>query len=205
MVPARRFGVRATMRRPAVLIAGVALIATAVVSVPAGAAPVPLTRNPSSGLVTNFGCAAKVSADQLTCQGKMRAQRASNGRIAPLTTTTPTGLAPADIRSAYKLSGLSGSGRTVAIVDAYDDPNAEADLAVYRSHFGLPACTTANGCFKKVNQSGAPSPLPAGDYGWALEISLDLDMVSAACPDSSVRVVERADADGADGAVATSV
>ena len=189
MVPARRFGVRATMRRPAVLIAGVALIATAVVSVPAGAAPVPLTRNPSSGLITNFGCAAKVSANQLTCQGKMRAQRASNGRIAPLTTTTPTGLAPADIRSAYKLSGLHGSGRTVAIVDAYDDPKAEADLAVYRSHFGLPACTTANGCFKKINQNGATSPLPAGDYGWALEISLDLDMVSAACPDCHILFV----------------
>jgi subtilase family serine protease len=61
---------------------------------------------------------------------------------------------------------------------------------VYRSHFGIPACTTANGCFKKVNQNGAASPLPAGDYGWAEEISLDLDMVSAACPDCHIVLVE---------------
>jgi subtilase family serine protease len=79
---------------------------------------------------------------------------------------------------------------TVAIVDAYDDPNAESNLAVYRSTFGLAPCTTANGCFKKVNQNGATSPLPAGDYGWAEEISLDLDAVSAACPDCHILLVE---------------
>ena len=59
----------------------------------------------------------------------------------------------------------AGAGQTVAIVDAYDDPNAEADLAVYRAQYGLPACTTANGCFKKVNQTGGttlPRPTAAG-------------------------------------------
>ena len=60
-----------------------------------------------------------------------------------------------------------GRGKTVAIVDAYDDPNAASDLSTYRSNFGLPACTTANGCFKKVNQNGATSPLPAANTGWA--------------------------------------
>jgi subtilase family serine protease len=78
----------------------------------------------------------------------------------------------------------------VAIVDAYDDPNAEADLATYRSTFGLPACTKANGCFRQVNQNGAASPLPAGDTGWSEEISLDLDMVSAICPNCHILLVE---------------
>jgi subtilase family serine protease len=75
-------------------------------------------------------------------------------------------------------------------VDAYDDPKAESDLAVYRSTYGLPPCTTANGCFRKVNQAGATSPLPAHDFGWAEEISLDLDAVSAACPDCRILLVE---------------
>ncbi|QUQ68111.1 S53 family peptidase [Kutzneria sp. CA-103260] len=103
---------------------------------------------------------------------------------------TPTGFGPADLRSAYKLPSTGGAGQTIAIVDAYDNPNAETDLASYRQQFGLPACTTANGCFKKVNQRGAASPLPEGDPGWGVEISLDLDMVSAACPDCHIVLVE---------------
>jgi len=113
------------------------------------------------------------------------------GKEGPEITKGPVGLGPADIQSAYGLAGLQpAAGATVAIVDAYDDPNAEADLATYRSTYGLPACTTANGCFRKVNQGGAASPLPAGDYGWAEEISLDLDAVSAACPGCHILLVE---------------
>jgi subtilase family serine protease len=71
---------------------------------------------------------------------------------------SPSGLSPANLQSAYKLpSSTAGAGQTVAIVDAYNDPNAEADLGVYRSQFGLPPCTTANGCFRKVNQTGGTS------------------------------------------------
>ncbi|MFI9380293.1 S8 family serine peptidase [Kutzneria sp. NPDC052558] len=103
---------------------------------------------------------------------------------------TPTGFGPADLRSAYKLPSTGGAGQTIAIVDAYDNPNAEADLAAYRQQFGLPACTTANGCFKKVNQRGAAAPLPSGNSSWGVEISLDLDMVSAACPDCHILLVE---------------
>jgi carbohydrate binding protein with CBM6 domain len=103
----------------------------------------------------------------------------------------PPGIGPADLRSAYKLPSTSaGSGQTVAIVDAMDDPKAESDLATYRSQFGLKACTTANGCFRKVNQNGNASPLPASDSGWAGEISLDLDMVSAVCPNCKILLVE---------------
>jgi subtilase family serine protease len=102
----------------------------------------------------------------------------------------PGGLNPADLQNAYKLpSSTAGAGRTVAIVDAFDDPNAESDLSHYRAQFGLPACTTANGCFRKVNQRGTSTP-PAADVGWAEEISLDLDMVSAACPNCHILLVE---------------
>jgi subtilase family serine protease len=103
---------------------------------------------------------------------------------------TPSGYGPAALQSAYSLpSGTAGAGRTVAIVDAYDDPTAEADLGVYRSQFGLPPCTTANGCFKKINQNGGTS-YPKKDGGWAQEISLDLDMVSAICPNCHILLVE---------------
>src|SRR4051794_30928287 len=102
----------------------------------------------------------------------------------------PPGYHPADLQGAYNLNPAGGTGQTIAIVDAFDDPNAEADLGVYRSTFGLPACTTANGCFKKVNQSGATSPLPPGDTGWGGEISLDLDMASAICPKCHILLVE---------------
>lgn len=101
----------------------------------------------------------------------------------------PAGYGPADLHSAYNLPMTGGANQTVGIVDAGDDPNAEADLAVYRSTYGLPACTTANGCFRKVNQEGQASPLPQ-NWGWAIEIALDLDMVSAACPECHIVLVE---------------
>jgi subtilase family serine protease len=104
--------------------------------------------------------------------------------------SSPSGFHPGDLQSAYNLpSATGGAGMTVAIVDAYDDPKAESDLAVYRSRFGLPACTTSNGCFRKVNQSGGTKS-PRGNVGWAEEISLDLDMVSAICPKCKILLVE---------------
>ncbi len=112
------------------------------------------------------------------------------GFLSPDGATGPTGYGPSQIRAAYKLTGTSARGRTVAVVDAYDDPRAEADLAVYRRTFGLPDCTAANGCLRTVNQRGASSPRPAVDYGWAEEISLDLDAVSATCPDCHILLVE---------------
>jgi subtilase family serine protease len=101
-----------------------------------------------------------------------------------------SGYGPSDLDSAYNVPTTLGSGKTVAIVDAYDDPNAASDLSTYRSNFGLPACTTGNGCFKKVNQNGATSPLPAANSGWASEIMLDLEMVSAICPNCHILLVE---------------
>jgi len=108
------------------------------------------------------------------------------------------GYYPADLQKAYNLpSSSAGSGQTVAIVDAYDDPNAEADLSTYRSQFKLASCTTANGCFRKVNQAGTTS-YPTANSGWGQEISLDLDMVSAICPNCHILLVEASSASNAD-------
>ena len=116
------------------------------------------------------------------------AQTMVNNNGANPNASSPSGLNPADIQSAYKLSGSSTS--TVAIVDAYNDPNAESDLGVYRSQFGLPACTTANGCFKKVSQTGSTTNLPKNNASWSVEESLDIDMVSATCPTCHILLVE---------------
>ena len=104
-----------------------------------------------------------------------------------------SGYFPGDLHSAYNIPNTGGSGQTVGIVDAYDDPNAEADLGAYRQQFHLPRCTTANGCFQKLNQLGMPGPYPTPDSGWAAEISLDLDMVSAVCPACKILLVESND------------
>jgi subtilase family serine protease len=116
------------------------------------------------------------------------ARYTSSGRIRHA--TTPVGYGPTDLQSAYALPAApAGARETVAIVDAYDDPQAEHDLATYRSQFGLPACTSRTGCFRKVDQSGGRS-YPAPDPGWSQEISLDLDMVSAVCPACHILLVE---------------
>lgn len=96
------------------------------------------------------------------------------------------GLTPADIASAYGLTG--GATGTVAIATAYSDPHLEADLGVYRSTFGLPPCTTASGCLTIVGQTGTAS-LPKASASWGEETSLDVDAVSAACPDCRILVV----------------
>ena len=168
---------------------------TLLAATPAGAST---TRVPLlAGLGLDFGCANPANHVAKNLQPAARGRgitcfgtTISKNGLGPAITKGPVGLGPTQIQSAYKLAGLSASGRTVAIVDAYDDPKAESDLATYRSAYGLAPCTTANGCFKKVNQTGAASPLPKGDYGWAEEISLDLDAVSAACPSCHILLVE---------------
>jgi Carboxypeptidase regulatory-like domain len=131
------------------------------------------------------------------CMSLLRTNVATHKGLFPAD-TAPTGYGPADLQSAYGLpSASAGSGATVAIVDAYDDPAAEADLQTYRAQYGLPVCDTANGCFRKVNQQGQASPLPppAGGNGWDVEESLDIDMVSAICPHCNILLAE-ADSNG---------
>src|SRR6266568_4250527 len=112
-------------------------------------------------------------------------------RVRPGASTSPTGLSPATIKSVYNFptSLTAGTGKTIAIVDAFDDPTAESDLAVFSSQYGLPACTTANGCFSKVNQTGGSS-YPRTDSGWALEISLDIQWAHAIAPGARILLVE---------------
>jgi subtilase family serine protease len=102
---------------------------------------------------------------------------------------THSGLSAADIRSAYNLSRTAGKGRTVAVVTAYNDPKAASDLAIYRKAAGLKACTTKNGCFRKVNQAGGKA-MPKTNRAWAGETSLDIEMVSAACPACKILLVQ---------------
>jgi hypothetical protein len=114
----------------------------------------------------------------------------------PLSGSSPIkgALTPADLSDAYNLTGDIQPSGTVAIVDAYDDPSAEQDMNAYRRFYGLPQCTSQDGCFRKVNQDGQAGPLPPSAKGrqdiWHLETSLDLDMVSAACPKCSLLLVE---------------
>jgi subtilase family serine protease len=114
------------------------------------------------------------------------------------------GLGPADLRKAYELASAAvtrGKGQTVALVDAYDDPTIESDLNTYRAYYGIPPCTTANGCFKKVNQDGEQGSYPLANPDWEPEIALDTEMVSAICPNCHILLVE---ANSADETVATS-
>ncbi|MBV8800688.1 MAG: S53 family peptidase [Alphaproteobacteria bacterium] len=104
--------------------------------------------------------------------------------------TLPSGYGPSDLRSAYNITTNGSSSAIVAIVDAYGYNNAESDLGVYRSTYGLPSCTTGNGCFKKLNQSGQQGNYPAQNTGWAQESALDLDMASAACPACKIYLIE---------------
>jgi subtilase family serine protease len=109
-------------------------------------------------------------------------------------------LTPADLHAAYSLPDqtASASTQTVAVIDAFDDPSAEADLGVYDEQFGLPSCTSANGCFRKVNQVGQPSPLPHKNGGWASEVSIDVQMAHAICQGCHILLVEASNESFAD-------
>jgi hypothetical protein len=144
---------------------------------------------------TRRACGTIPAAGQAECLALLRTT--ASGAVLPARAATaaalPQGYGPAQLQSAYELAAAAaaqGSGQTVALVDAYDDPDAAADLASYRAEYGLPACTTASGCFRKVNQHGRAGPLPAPNAGWAVEESLDLDMVSAICPQCHIILAE---------------
>jgi subtilase family serine protease len=107
----------------------------------------------------------------------------------------PAGWGATDIQSAYKLPVTRNPHLTVAVTDAYSTPALAANLAVYRRHYRLPACTPASGCLRILNQNGRAAPRPASGvpYGWDVETTLDVSMVSAACPHCKILVVEADD------------
>jgi hypothetical protein len=186
-VPSRR-----RIARASVVLSALSLLAAAAGQDAASAA--------SSGSTVTYTnvCPVHPAKGQMTCLSMRRTDIKSKTRAQmAAAATTPSGFAPASLASAYDIPTTLGAGSTVAIVDAYDDPTAESDLATYRAQYGLPACTTANGCFHKVNESGG-STLPAADSGWAGEIALDTDMVSAACPLCHILLVEASSANDPD-------
>jgi hypothetical protein len=104
----------------------------------------------------------------------------------------PGYLTPQALHEAYGLPSDSNAAttQTIALIEAYDDPTAEADLAVYDKQFGLPACTSANGCFRKLDEQGESSPLPAVVGEWSGETSIDVQMAHAICENCHVLLVE---------------
>ncbi|MEU5943480.1 carboxypeptidase regulatory-like domain-containing protein [Micromonospora sp. NPDC047548] len=139
---------------------------------------------------TNQVCAKPSRAREMSCLSMVRTDVVAAKGVQR--TAAPIGFGPVDLRSAYNLP-TAGSTETVAVVVAYDSPSAEADLAVYRQQYGLPPCTTANGCFRKIDQRGGTN-YPSPDAGWAAEAALDVDMVSAVCPTCKILLVEADDA-----------
>jgi len=117
---------------------------------------------------------------------------------------TPIFYGPAEFHGAYSLpcsptgkrpqavcrTPASFGGQTIAVIDAYSDPNIESDLATYDSYYGLPGCTIANGCLSILNQYGQSSPLPSPDQNWAFEISLDVETAHEICQTCRILLIE---------------
>ena len=158
----------------------------------AGAANLPAHRSCRAPLPGRAACLAMklevAPAQTVAPGGAAPQQRAAGANGKPW----PGFLTPQRLHEAYGLPAETpdGSTQTVAVVDAYDDPTAEADLAVYDQQFGLAPCTTANGCFRKLDQEGKTSPLPPVEGGWASEISIDVQMVRAVCQSCHILLVE---------------
>ncbi|HSX01036.1 MAG TPA: S53 family peptidase [Candidatus Saccharimonas sp.] len=133
-------------------------------------------------------------AAQAVCRGtnacRSQALAGAGGIVRPA--AAPSGYGPAQWRRAYSLP--AGSGATVAVVDAYGDPSARADLDRYSQTYGLPVLpvcsrTTQASCFEQINQRGAAT-LPPTDAGWALETALDIETIHAVCPGCRLELVE---------------
>ena len=163
-----------------------AAVAGFAVALPAAAHAAPGPRiAPSSHVTTTHACAKPLHPGGPVCYSLVRTDIHAVHANALSPHATPSGYGPSDLQHAYNLASASssnGGGATVAVVENADDPNLKSDLGTYRAQYGLSACTTANGCFRKVNQSGQQGNYPPGDTGWGTEASLDVDMVSAVCP-----------------------
>jgi hypothetical protein len=193
---------------PRLLAAGPRLFARAAVAL-----PLPLLTALLCGLIASASLAvaavprdaAAFSVDPLCsapasgysgCLGlQLSAEEPVSGEAAEHKTQIAESLGPAQILGAYGLTGATPpSTQTIALVDAYDDATIAADLETFSSHFGLPACNEGNGCFRKVNESGASAPLPASsgeaERGWAEEIATDVEVAHGVCQSCRILLVE---------------
>ncbi len=161
-------------------------------SVAAAAAQAPAGRSPALGY--HRACPVTHQAGMAACMALIRNDVRQRTAVT-LAGKAPVGdgYGPSSLISAYNLPS-SSKVVNVAVVDAYNDPDAVSNVATYRSSWGLPACNTSTeaGCLTVTNENGAASPLPAnsGTTGWATEESLDVDMVSAICPSCHIFLVE---------------
>src|SRR5579875_694910 len=170
----------------------------------AAAPPSPLAqRLPSSPVArkrpagVRQACPDPSQAGVMQCMALIRTDTSHHLGVVPH--QAPDGYGAHQLQNAYGLTSAAasdGTGETVAVVDAYNDPDAQADLAVYSQQYGLPGCDTSTGagCITKVNEQGNASPLPPSESDWAAEESVDLDMVSAVCPNCRILLVEAATA-----------
>ena len=156
-------------------------------------------------------CATPTAPGQMACMALISTRPAILARAAAVRAdaSSPGGPAfdPAQLQDAYGLTSAAaaaGHGETVAVVDAFNDPKASSDLTAYRAAYGLGTCGQSSGCLTILNEHGSKTALPRSDPsgGWALEVSLDLDMVSAICPHCSIILVEAASASISDLAIA---
>ncbi|WP_052434333.1 S53 family peptidase [Streptacidiphilus melanogenes] len=186
----RSHPIAAPLRRSAVPLLGSAALALSgmLAATPALAAG-PTTAHPAVAWARS--CSVDLTPGHAYCDALRVTNAAESMRAEGATPhAAPSGYGPSDLRSAYNIAANGGAGQTVAIVDAYNDPKAGADMAAYRAKYGLPGCTKATGCFKQVSQTGSTTGLPGNNSGWAGEISLDLDMVSAIAPKAHIILVE---------------
>jgi subtilase family serine protease len=143
--------------------------------------------NPNAGRHAVRVCRAILAKGEANCHAMVMVN--AKGAYPQASTPPSTAINPTQLQDAYKLAGLKSGGRTVALVDAYGYPNLERDLTTYRNYYGLPSCTTANGCLRIIDQNGGTS-YPRTDVGWDQEQALDVDAVSAACPDCKILMVQ---------------
>ena len=174
------------------LAGSLAIGGVAVAAGPAAASP-----GAAPGAPTHRAACGAVPRGYATCLAELLVPAPAQGRRQPAIaggafrrqSTTPSGLSPAQIKGAYGFPTTGGSGQTIALVDAFDDPTIAGNLTTFSSEYGLPACTASNGCFTKVNQDGGTT-YPAATSGWDLEISLDVEWVHAIAPYAHILLVE---------------
>jgi hypothetical protein len=188
---------------PIALIAGGVLAATPATILVATPAAASVTTPAASSAAPDwvFSCGKSFIPGKKKCLViKNAAAHPTAQTVGPNAIPSGSGYGPSQFQAAYNLAAASaadGSGTTVAVVDAYNDPTAASDLATYRSAAGLPALTS--GQFTVYNQNGQTSPLPAtapATDDWTLEEALDVDMVSAICPLCKIDLVEAANDTG---------
>ena len=170
--------IRAALAASALAVGGLAAVSSSASAMPA---------HDAAARSAVHACSVSVAPGHVTCHALV--VTGPSGAIVRSTKPLDAAFTPTDIQTAYSLTGLSSGGRTVAIVDAYGYPALESDLATFRSTYGLPACTTGNGCLTILDQSGGHN-YPPYNSGWALEQALDVDAVSAACPDCKILMVQ---------------